>query len=291
MEYNLQEQLQQYLELFFKDYTEIVGEKYHEEYSTHKDSFLFMNPFTMYFIQKDSFNYCVFSYSEEIKVSFVDCTNETVEDLEILNTALFKQRETFMYDKLKLPISFSDMPLHNFIKNGLLIFNEHNFERLPEHVYRNADSFARQHAETYYLTKTLDSILKPSLQLENIDFTTIIENVKDPSFQYEFEESVKAYNTGIYLAAAAAGGIALENILRQLIKRELGPQYLPDKTYIWKSVDVLTKNEILSGRLRGRINQQSEIRNTNSHTNDDPVTKETVDNLYGVIRDISNLFS
>ncbi|MEK4425468.1 hypothetical protein [Solibacillus sp. FSL K6-1523] len=60
----------------------------------------------------------------------------------------------------------------------------------------------------------------------------IVYKINSPSFEYELGESIKTYKSGLYLAAAATGGITLENILRILIVNRLGTDQLPKNTYI-----------------------------------------------------------
>lgn len=273
---------------FLEGYRNHVNELYLEEYNDRSDSFIYMEPIKLFLLLSEDSSYIIITRSERDELVFIPPSPENYAFSE--NPEKLKIK--FMKEQLQIDNPLEYTPYYAFLRYiGGKFFKETNHPKLYEEAKISGISTADSHASQYEYYKSLNMYLSHKVELENIDFENITTKVNDPSFQYEFEESVKAYNAGLYLAAATTGRIALENILRQLIKKELGSQFLPDKTYIWKSVDVLTKNEILSGRLRGQINQQSEIRNTNCHTNDAPVTKETVDNLYGVIRDISNLFT
>ena len=139
---------------------------------------------------------------------------------------------------------------------------------------------------TYKLSKALEKAISPPIELTTVNTEEILDRVKDPAFRYEFGESAKAYNAGLYLAAASIAGIALENILRLIIVNKMRDNTLPKYSFIRDSVLKLDKENILPGRLRSRVWEKNGIRNSHSHTNEDPVRKETVESLHLIIEDL-----
>lgn len=163
----------------------------------------------------------------------------------------------------------------------------------PEHVTEDPNDMAtmgeikgREYAELHGETARNEKLERYNV----FGLEEVVHKIKSPSFDYELGESISAYKQGLYLAAASTAGIALENILRLLIIKKLGKGKLPDKTYIYNSVIALDTKSILPGRLRAEVLKHTNVRNANSHTNEDPVRRDTVDNLYRIIRDISLLF-
>lgn len=286
------EELQKALKILFpvylNSYREHVTEVYKEEYEEAGNNiFNFMQPVKCIVLMHGNNSYLLFYKNEKDELLFKDCTSIELSDFDVLSERLSKFKKKFIQDTLQLDLDFiSSLKLSDFVKYGALGLRSPDLNSISK---SSGIHGADEDYKTYELNKALEQIIIPSSKTEIVDTASVLQKVNDPSFQYEFEESIKAYNAGLYLAAAATGGIALENILRVLIIKNFDKKRLPDKTYIDRSVRVLDEKKILPGRLRADILKSIGVRNANAHTNEDPVRKDTVEALYRIIFDVSIL--
>lgn len=286
------EELIEGLEMFFSPYLggyrNRVNELYADEYNESNDSFYFMNPVKLHVLLNGKNTYLVFTKNDEDQMVFIDCTDIPHEDFTLLFKGPEKLKNKFLRDEFNLTENLSNFPYTSLGKHAGLIFSKPNHGSLIERSLLWGIKKADTHETNYRFSKAFQEALQPSVKLSDINTDLIVEKVNNPSFEYEFGESVKAYNAEIFLAAATTGGIALENILRILIQRKTNAQ-LPKDTYIKDSLAVLKRNHVLSNRLAASVNSLRDIRNSNSHTNNDPVRKTTVDHLYATIEDLAML--
>ncbi len=231
----------------------------------------------------------IFSKNPTDDLVIKDLSELPTHEFRVLESGPEKLKRAFIESNVGLGDYLDEHPHYQSGKSASIVFRKVNNELLPKHSIAWGKAKADWHNNEYDLMNALQEMTKPSKKLENFSVDDIFGRVNDPSFHYEFEESVKAYNAGLYLAAAATGGIAMENILRLIIIKKLGRHKLPSKSYISWSLKVLDEKKILPGRLSGEVSGQISIRNSNSHTNDDPVRKETVDAIYRIINDLTLL--
>ncbi|MEO4053415.1 hypothetical protein [Solibacillus sp. CAU 1738] len=278
--------------MFFSPYLEgyrnRVNELYADEYRENRESFFFMNPVKLHVLLNDMNTHLVLSENDVDQIGFIDCKDMQHEEFSVLRKGPEKLKIEFIKSEFSITEYITDFHYYDLGEYAGLMFNEVNhgglIERSKVWGIENADS----HEMNYRFNKALQSAFEPSTLLSDLNTDLIIEKVNTPSFAYEFGESVKAYNAGIYLAASTTGGIALENILRILIKNKTS-EHLPKDTYIKDSLAVLKRNHVLSNRLAASVSNLRDIRNSNSHTNEDPVRKTTVDHLYATIEDLAML--
>lgn len=275
------------LPIYLADYRKHVESIYKEEYSEAGSKiFKFMQPVKAIVLMHDKDTHILFYNNHVDEISFKDCSHIPFEELDVINSTDSKFKRIFITDILNLDTKYvSSINLNNFIEYGAIGLMQPHFESIASD---SGVAMANDHYNDYEFVKAFEKAIVPSNKTNVVDTELILNKVKDPSFQYEFEESIKAYNVGLYLAAAATGGIALENILRILIRRKTDAA-LPKDTYIKDSLAVLKRNHILSNRLAASVNSLRDIRNSNSHTNEDPVRKTTVDHLYATIEDLAML--
>ncbi|KOY81541.1 hypothetical protein I6G82_08585 [Lysinibacillus macroides] len=286
------EELTEGLKTFFPPYLEgyrtRVNELYMEEHKN-SDSFYFMNPVKLYILLHEKNTHLLFSENNEDQIVFIDCSHISSEEFSVLKNGPDKLKYRFIKELLDIDEYHVDIPFYNLGKWAGVAFTNDNRGTLVDRSNRWGTHLADSHEKDYRFNKAFRSAIIPSTELEDIDTNVIIQKVNNPTFEYEFGESVKAYNSGLYLAAASTGGIALENILRLLIQVKAEAK-LPQNTYIKDSLAVLRRENILPNRLAASVDSLKAIRNSNAHTNSDPVKKTTLDHLYSVIEDLSYLF-
>lgn len=98
------------------------------------------------------------------------------------------------------------------------------------------------------------------------DLEQYVLKVEDDHFEYEIGEAIKAYRQNLFLAATAVAGVALENILILIIKKN----NLSSKTkgpYIKDYLNVLVDHHLLDDRKRREIMNFNNTRNGAAHSN------------------------
>lgn len=290
------EEMQTGLELFFPNFLEgyraRVNEYYVEEHSKYPDFFAPMNKCSLKAIIFTFNTYLIFSESQNEKLNIIFATEEENAKLKKLLNApdhIFRKELYEIYKieenrliKLK---KFWDLNRH-------LTLSFHDFDENHQRIVGFSRSEGIKSADWDHMDleihKSLKETMKPSAEYNNFDVETLIRTVDSESFRYEFEESVKAYNSELYLAAGATAGIAIENLLKTLIVRHLGSRALPKRTFIKDFIEVLKTHKIIDERMANRISGFSFVRNSSSHTNTGKVTKEDVDQGYYLIKELVN---
>ncbi|MEY9979733.1 hypothetical protein [Lysinibacillus sp. RC79] len=268
---------------FLQNYRNYVEENYLVWYKEYPDPFIFMKPthwVTIFYnhhidfhIFKNPSDGMTFCYQQFTTLGEMRAHDRLTEEQK-------REKLQRILGKFEVPLTVIQIK-YGFILPAIIPDSNHVSEDpddLPEMGLIKGRNYAQLHGDTLIKEK------KERFNIFGLD--EIVHKINSPSFEYELGESIKAYKLGLYLAAASTAGIALENILRILIANKIGENAIPDKSYIWKSINELDKKKILPGRLRAEILSQSEIRNSNAHTNDDPVRKDTVETLYRIVREI-----
>lgn len=280
------ESMQAFNERFLAVYREYVNEHYQELYEAYPKYFPFMQPidWKVVFNNRSIDNY-LFEGSANTFATFSNQFTTLGESRVFHRLPSFKQNEKIA-ELLTASVDHIEVfqVKYGFTAPAIVLDDDYVTED-PNDMPRMGEIKGREFAELHGEKARLEKY-----ELFNLfGLDELIQKINSPSFEYELGESIKSYKNGLYLAAGATGGIALENILRLLIINRIGDKALPDKSYIWKSIEALNKKQILPGHLRAEVIAQNEIRNSNAHTNEDPVSKETVETLYRIIRDVSLL--
>lgn len=276
-------------QLFFKPYLEGYRERVNTLYSdehTTSTVFTYMKPIHLQVLLRDRYTYLLFSKCNEDKLSFIDCTEIIESEFDLLSSKSDKLKNNFIESLVGLNDYIDAFHFARLGEFAGVSFTRSNSENLPASSKKWGVNKADDDYNSYNLGLALEKAFSPSIELTTVNTDEILERIQDPAFQYEFGESAKAYNAGLYLAAASTGGIALENILRLIIVNKMRDNKLPAKSFIRDSVLKLDQENILPGRLRSRVWEKSGIRNSHSHTNEDPVRKETVESLHQIIEDL-----
>ena len=287
---SIQDELKEGIAVFFPIYLEAYREHVHSLYPLeHKEcgSFSFMNPIYLFVLLRSHNTHLIFTNGDSIdRVSFIDPADIEVDEFEKLSSSSRKTKKAYIDSIIGEKDCIEDIKISAIVEHGTFAFKSVNREYLLEASKKWGIEKADEHYQTYLFTKALENALNPNTELTVVDTDDILQRVQNHAFQYEFGESAKAYNAGLYLAAASTAGIALENILRLIIVRRMKDNTLPRNSFIRDSVLKLDKENILPGRLRSRVWEKSGIRNSHSHTNEDPVRKETVESLFLIIEDL-----
>ncbi|RKD20997.1 hypothetical protein BEP19_15045 [Ammoniphilus oxalaticus] len=284
------EELEEGFRIFFKPYLEGYRERVNTLYpDEHADSdiFTYMKPVHLHVLLHDSDTHLLFARDEEDGLTFIDCMAIDEDEFDHISSSSDKLMNKFVYSVSGLNDYLTVFHFSRLGEYAGISFSESNRGTLVGSARKWGVEKADDHYSAYKFSKALERAISPSIELATINTDEVLERVQDPSFQYEFGESAKAYNAGLYLAAASTAGIALENILRLIITKVFGRDKLPSKSYIIDSLLVLDRKKVLPGRLRNEVWAQNGIRNSNAHTNEDPVKKETVETLYRLINELS----
>ncbi|MGC8229869.1 hypothetical protein ACP2W0_12735 [Pseudobacillus badius] len=292
------EEFENGINIFFPSFLEGYRERFKKYYSNGVENkyFYFCNPTKLTAVYSKKTCYFIFTDSEKDEFETLKTTSNEDEKIDSLQ----QEPHHLVRRKLLELFNIQDSSVIEFDQNGwldrrpdlfFLTFEEKNHHLLKDSSFECGGMYADWHYHSYELEEAIKQSVKPSSEYQLFDAEAIMKKVDTESFRYEFEESIKAYNTELYLAASATAGIALENLLRILITHHLGAKALPEKTYIWESNKVLKKHRIVDGRLAGRIESASPIRNSTSHTNTGRVDKETVDETYRLIKDLVDLLT
>lgn len=284
------DELKEGLKLFFQPYLEGYRKRVNEIYTVENDessSFSYMKPVRLHVLLRDKNTHLIFTSADVDEIEFFDFNETSREEFEKLSSSSEKIKDDFIKSIIGTDNYLAHQRLSQLGEFGGISFAKGNQHTLSNRSRQWGIEKADSHYNNYRFSLAFEKSLIPSSELIVVDTEKILERVPDPSFQYEFGESAKAYNAGLYLAAASTGGLALENILRLLIVKMLGEDELPGETYIRTSLKRLEKGNILPGRLHGAVDSLKNIRNSNSHTNEDPVKQTTVDHLFATIEDLS----
>ncbi len=281
----LRERIEFTFPVYLKGYRDRVEKLYSSEHEV-SEYFSLMSPIKLIVLLKNYFTHVIFVKSEVDSIEIMDCTCYSENEMAVLVDGPPKLKADFLNNKFNIVHYLEIMRYFEFI-NKIMLSTKEN---LNDFAYREGCQKADSHNLAYTFSLAVKEVVKPTIKTSVLNTDEIIEKVNDLSFQYEFGESVKSYNCELYFAAASAGGGSLENILRILITRKLGEEYLTENTYIITSLNTLKKHNIVKGRLYARIKAFNAIRNSNAHTNEDPVEKEVVEDLFRIIRDVSLLF-
>lgn len=107
---------------------------------------------------------------------------------------------------------------------------------------------------------------KKSERFDLFGIEEIIPIVDNEHFEHEMSEAIQCYKRKLYLAATAVVGIALENILVLILKKN--GLYTPKiQPYIKDYSKVLVDNELLEDRKRREILNFNNTRNGAAHSN------------------------
>lgn len=283
----LREGLPLFLEPYLEGYRERVNVLYSHEHAN-SGVFTYMKSIHLYILLRDSDTHLLFAEDDKDDITLIDCTEADKSVFDQIYSKSDKVEGKYINSLTGLDTHLTVFPFYQLGEHAGVSFSEGNRDFMIASAKKWGFDKADEDYNAYKLGKALEKIISPSAELAAVNTDEILERVKDPAFRYEFGESAKAYNAGLYLAAAATGGIALENLLRILIVIKTSER-LPKETYIKDSLAVLKRNKVLSTRLSSSVSSLRDIRNSNAHTNEDPVRKTTVDHLYATIEDLALL--
>lgn len=117
----------------------------------------------------------------------------------------------------------------------------------------------------------------------DLDFTEVINAVKDPDFEYSINESLAAYDNSLYLAATVTAGVSLENMLVKLIKNHGHRIDDSQHTELGYLTNRLLKEQIIEGKEKQRLMTAAAFRNMASHANPGRTIREDAKLIYQTI--------
>lgn len=268
---------------FIDTYRAYVDDYYAEQYSEFPDLFPFKQPLKWIFVYKNQ------EFEAHIFLSESDsCEYAYFQFVTLGESRTFSRLPPYLQkEREKEIIGRSDNPLAIIkYKYGFpapaLTYDPNYVTENPDDLAKMGETdgraFAKRHGERARGLK--------DQQFNIYGLEELVPQVDSASFEYELGESIAAYKAGLYLAAGATAGIALENLLRIIIEKKAGQKALPIEPYIWKSAKYIRENRLVPGRLANEASSFDGIRNSNSHTNEDPVREKSLEALYLLIKDL-----
>lgn len=121
------------------------------------------------------------------------------------------------------------------------------------------------------------------------DLERYVLRVDDKHFEYEIAEAISAYRQGLYLASTAVAGVALENILMLILKKNNLHSKVKG-SYIKDFLKVLVDDTLLEDRKRREIMNFNNLRNGAAHSNSGKVMAQHAEEGLAIIKFLIQLF-
>lgn len=121
-----------------------------------------------------------------------------------------------------------------------------------------------------------------------LDLTTVINNVNDEDFEYQLNEAIAAYDNSLYMASAAALGVAIETLCIKILKNNKEKVRDSDLTMIDTLAERLKGKGLLTRKEQRRLRVAYDIRNIASHSSRGQVLQADCHYLLSVIHDLSS---
>ncbi|MEK5376544.1 hypothetical protein [Paenibacillus sp. FSL P2-0173] len=269
----------EYYDIFLDNYRKRVMQYYTEEYKQHPENFRLMNKvrITTLFRTGEFFAYFFESKSGQ--------------DEYITIKSFFKDEEEAK--------SYLDLPKHiqkdQF--NKLLIDNEIiDYFDYETHWYGMDDDPHPDWDEDVPVIRgkgkadsDYDKKIASSKTIANIfNVEELVSTVNDEDFQYEYEEALRAYQEGLFLASSVTAAVALETLLKIAFVKTFSIDDLPKIYYILTLADKLKESGKIDERLHHRIKSVNELRRGVAHSKSGHVSKWDAEQVIGSIKVIAD---
>lgn len=275
---------------FLNEYRNRVNEYYNDIYKFHKDCFPFM------------YNVKITSVCFNNKLYNIIARSDTNSDVFCAKYKYLSNDEFLKFENS--PTRVQDKELLYFIGekayisiiNGILPDNciyPTDLSYCKYLIKKEASYEADRDYNSIQLSNSLEKLSKSYNDLSNfnvLNLDTIFVNVNDDEFKYELEESAKAYNAELYLAAATTAEISIETLLRIIIIKKMGKFKLPKESYILTSAKLLSKNSIIDQRLFNRIESINNLRHGIAHSSTGEAEKWDCEQIFGLIKILVETF-
>lgn len=198
------------LEVFFNPYLEAYRERVNTLYfDEHKESssFQYMKPVKLTVLLRGENTHLIFSSDFKDNISFIECSKMESKVFQQLSSSSSKVKDSFIKSISGLEKYLFELHYSQLGEYAGIAFSTGNRGSLSEQSKILGIEEADNHFSGYELEKALEKVITPNTTLTIVNTDEILERVNDSSFQYEFGESAKAYSAGMYLAAAATGGM------------------------------------------------------------------------------------
>jgi hypothetical protein len=181
---------------------------------------------------------------------------------------------TYLYGSYNYdtPEKYIEIQMEN-ISNSMLRKLKDDGNQFINHIDKEASYYAKNAFRYAY---------------SELDFTPIIEVVKDKDFEYALNESIACYDQSLYLAAVSTAGTTLENLIIKILESK--GEYTDDNstTELGELSGKLRRTGLINKRERKRIMLAASFRNLASHANKGRVTRQDAKLVY---QEIFNLAS
>ncbi|KMY49196.1 hypothetical protein [Peribacillus loiseleuriae] len=275
---------EKYYKLYFKAYRERVEKFYKSISEEEPDFFPFINPIEVIIIYQN-YNYYIFFSNSKSNEDTVRYITDFIQD-------------TDEYAKIKdMPEHIQDKRLLEKAKIGKYIENDKgnygmNFPKpdINFHIPYSEQSGREkcdEHYHNYEFSKAFKEANMPSSDFPLFEMDLIYSLVNNEQFKYELEESVKAYNSELFLASIVTAAVSLETLLKISIINKLGEDYLPKedrKKYTLNYAQILLNQNVIDERLNHRIRAINELRRGGAHSKTGKIEQWDAEQIISGIR-------
>lgn len=244
---------------FLDAYRNRVNEFYKDQYIDNPNQFPFMEPTSVITIfrdydmvnflfpspsAKDEYDYKIDEFNSWDEYKEIHDLPEHIKEqrlLDIAGISDYTSKDLSWYGE-------SDDPHPNYDNS------------IPKY---QGNSCADKHYKSMDTVKSKDNGL---VQKDQFEEDSLIKKVNNEEFQYELNESIQAYNAGLYLASTAVSAVTIETLLKITFTSHYGEEALPRRYYILNLADKLHDGKIIDNRLYHRIKSFNELRRGASHS-------------------------
>lgn len=273
---------EEYYKIFLTSYRERVKQYYNEDYEKNPDYFSLMTNVRITILFRTGEFYAFFTKSTSDKDEYITfksffANDEEEDEYRNLPPHIKKQKFNELLRELKID-NYFESETHWY-----------GMEDDP-HPYWDNDvpqRRGRANADSHYQENKVRqaNMISESTHNNNIfDIQSIVKKVNDDDFQYEYEEAVKAYDKGLYLASSVTAAVALETALKLAFTRALSEEKLPRVYYILTLADGLKEAGLIDDRLHHRIKSVNELRRGVAHSKTGRVNEWDANQVIGAVK-------
>lgn len=256
---------------FMKGYRDRVNKYYKELYDKDSGYFPLMNKCILKSISFKFDPLFIFLKSETdqcMNISITDEEEQKFYDLLSVPEHVY-EKELYTYFQIDREDIQKEIKFYSLDDNTTLSFYENNHELLPSQSYLSGEEEADSDYSIYKFSNIIKEVTTHSSYFPLFDIGPVIDKVDNSEFKYEFEESIKAYNSELYLSSVVTAAVSLETLLKTAVEKRLGNNFLPKNNrekHTLQYAQILSRNGLIEERLHHRIKSLNELRRSGAHS-------------------------
>jgi HEPN domain-containing protein len=276
--------------LFFREYLEGYRQRVHKYYSDafnkRSDSFPLMKPTLMFAVHLNKTTFFLFIESDQDHVENIVATDEQNQEYNEMMSVPDHIREEYINQICSVA---GNKVIKRKSLNDLAGLSSNAFARkhhgvIPGAGFKWGEKEADWDYRGYQLEIAIVKTVKSSADFPLFDIDAITARVNDDQFRYEFEESIKAYNAGLYLASSITAAVSVETLMKLLFIKHIGKSRLPQKYFITNLVEELKAKEIVDEKMYHRILSINQLRRGVAHSKTGKVEQWDAEQIIGSIK-------